>query len=77
MISAIVEPLRDPADLTGFDVAFLAVPPSAASDIVHARPGPLLIDLSAAGRMPSGASAGGNPHFGQGWDYQEGSEERA
>lgn len=49
-----VEPLRDPADLTGFDVAFLAVPPSAASEIIHARPGPLLIDLSAAGRMPSG-----------------------
>ncbi len=49
-----VEPLRDAADLTGFDVAFLAVPPSAAADIVRARPGPLLIDLSAAGRMPSG-----------------------
>jgi len=49
-----VHPLRDPADLTGFEVAFLAVPPSAASEIIHARPGPLLIDLSAAGRMPSG-----------------------
>src|SRR5208282_5222232 len=49
-----IEPLRHPADLAGFDVAFLAVPPSAATEIVRARPGPLLIDLSAAGRMPSG-----------------------
>jgi aspartate-semialdehyde dehydrogenase len=49
-----VHPLSDPADLVGFDLAFLAVPPGAASEIVRARPGPLLIDLSAAGRKPSG-----------------------
>lgn len=49
-----IEPLTDPGNLKGFDLAFLAVPPSAAGDIVRARPGPLLIDLSAAGRAPAG-----------------------
>lgn len=49
-----VHPLSDPADLIGFDLAFLAVPPGAASEIVRAHPGPLLIDLSATGRKPSG-----------------------
>jgi len=53
-----IEPLRDPADLTGFDIAFLAVPPSSAIEIVQAHPGPLLIDLSAAGRAPSGTLMG-------------------
>ena len=48
-----IYPLSDPTDLSGFEVAFLAVPSSAASAIVRARPGPLLIDLSAAGRAPS------------------------
>jgi aspartate-semialdehyde dehydrogenase len=49
-----VQSLNDPADLNGFDVAFLAVPPSAANDIIRARPGPLLIDLGTAAKVPSG-----------------------
>jgi len=49
-----IEPLTDPGNLKDFDLAFLAVPPSVAADIVRARPGPLLIDLSAAGRAPAG-----------------------
>jgi len=48
-----VQPLNDPADLRGFDVAFLAVPSSAAGDIIRARPDPLLIDLSTAAKVPS------------------------
>lgn len=40
-------------DLRSFDLAFLAVPERAAADIVAARPGPLLIDLSGATRTPS------------------------
>ena len=48
-----VAEFHDPAELSRFDVAFLAVPPSWAGDIVRARPGPLLIDLSAASRKPS------------------------
>ncbi len=49
-----VEEFSDPEELRGFDLAFLAVPERAVSDIVAARPGPLLIDLSGAMRMPSG-----------------------
>jgi len=49
-----VEELGDPAELRGFDLAFLAVPERTADDIIAARPGPLLIDLSGALRMPSG-----------------------
>ncbi len=49
----LVAELTNPADLAGFDLAFLAVSPGLASDIVRARPGPLLIDLSAAGRSAS------------------------
>ncbi|HUY17758.1 MAG TPA: Asd/ArgC dimerization domain-containing protein [Candidatus Binataceae bacterium] len=45
-----VAPLTAPADLAGFDLAFLAVSPSLAADIVRARPGPVLIDLSGAAR---------------------------
>jgi aspartate-semialdehyde dehydrogenase len=48
-----VAELTSPADLAGFDLAFLAVSPSLAADIVRARPGPVLIDLSAAGRNAS------------------------
>ncbi|HTW89934.1 MAG TPA: Asd/ArgC dimerization domain-containing protein [Candidatus Binataceae bacterium] len=48
-----VAEFNGPADLAGFDLAFLAVSPGLASDIVRARPGPLLIDLSAAGRIAS------------------------
>src|SRR5438132_1402039 len=47
------DPLSDISDLASFDLAFLAVPASAARDIVRARPGPILIDLSAATRVPS------------------------
>jgi len=49
----LVEALRDTEDLAAFDVAFLAVPESVAEDITRAAPGPLLIDLSGAGRSPS------------------------
>jgi aspartate-semialdehyde dehydrogenase len=37
--------------LAEFDIAFLAIPPQRAAEIVAARPGPLLIDLSAASRQ--------------------------
>ncbi len=43
-----VEEFGDPSELRGFDLAFLAVPERAATDIIALRPGPLLIDLSAA-----------------------------
>ena len=49
----LVEPLTSPADLRAFDLAFLAIPASAASEIVGAAPGPILIDLSSANRPPS------------------------
>lgn len=49
----LVEPLRDPDDLALFDLAFLAVPESAAAEITRAQPGPFLIDLSGAARHPS------------------------
>ncbi len=49
----LVEALRDPDDLAEFDVAFLAIPESAATEIVRADPGPVLIDLSGAARRPS------------------------
>jgi len=49
----LVEALRDPEDLAEFDLAFLAVPESAATEIVTAVPGPVLIDLSGATRNPS------------------------
>ena len=52
----IVAEFHDPAELSRFDVAFLAVAPSWAADIVRARPGPLLVDLSAALRAPGGSS---------------------
>jgi aspartate-semialdehyde dehydrogenase len=45
--------LREPSDLNRFDVALLAVPPSVAADIIRDRPGPALVDLSAAIRAPS------------------------
>jgi aspartate-semialdehyde dehydrogenase len=49
-----VEEFGDPSELRGFDLAFLAVPERTAADIIAARPGPLLIDLSGAMKMPSG-----------------------
>jgi aspartate-semialdehyde dehydrogenase len=49
-----VEKLENPAGLKDFDIAFLAVPEAFAAEIIAARPGPKLIDLSAAGRSPSG-----------------------
>ena len=49
-----VEELGDPADLHDFELAFLAVPDRVASEIILARPGPLLIDLSGAIKLPSG-----------------------
>ena len=49
----LVEALRDPEDLAEFDLAFLAIPESAATEITSAMPGPVLIDLSGATRSPS------------------------
>jgi aspartate-semialdehyde dehydrogenase len=49
----LVEPLSSPEALRNFDLAFLAIPASAASDIITAAPGPTLIDLSSANRTPS------------------------
>ncbi len=51
-----VEEFLGPDELRGFDLAFLAVPERLAREIVQARPGPVLIDLSAALRRP-------NPEF--------------
>ena len=50
-----VEPLVSPADLGGFDIGFLAVSQSTAAEIIRARPGPVLIDMSAAMRAPGAA----------------------
>lgn len=50
-----VNELEEPAQLAGVDLAFLAAPASVAAEIRRARPGPVLIDLSAAGRAPSNA----------------------
>ncbi len=49
-----VEELGSPAGLGAFDLVFLALPEDRAAEIVQARPGPLLIDLSGALRAPSG-----------------------
>jgi aspartate-semialdehyde dehydrogenase len=49
----LVEPLASPEDLRGFDLAFLAIPSDAASEIIIATPGPIIIDLSSANRTPS------------------------
>jgi aspartate-semialdehyde dehydrogenase len=49
-----VDEFAGPQDLSGFDVAFLAVPRDLAAEIRQAKPGPILIDLSAANRAPSG-----------------------
>jgi aspartate-semialdehyde dehydrogenase len=49
----LVEALANPADLRGFDLAFLAIPAPRAAEIIAAQPGPVLIDLSAANRPPS------------------------
>jgi aspartate-semialdehyde dehydrogenase len=48
-----VAEFHEPVELSRFDIAFLAVAPSWAADIVRARPGPLLVDLSAALRAPA------------------------
>ncbi len=44
-------------DLSAFDIAFLAIPANAAQEIIEARPGPVLIDLSAATLTPHDAVA--------------------
>jgi aspartate-semialdehyde dehydrogenase len=49
----LVHALRSPRSLDGFDIAFLAIPERVALEITAARPVPILIDLSAAGRAPS------------------------
>ena len=47
-----VAEFHEPAELSRFDIAFLAVAPSRAAELVRAHPGPLLVDLSAARRAP-------------------------
>jgi len=51
----LIDRFEDPGDLSGYDVAFLAVPEDPALEIIIARPGPLLIDLSACSRAPTDA----------------------
>jgi aspartate-semialdehyde dehydrogenase len=51
----LVEEYSAPSALAGFDVAFLAAPEDVARQVAAAAPGPLLIDLSAASRLPSHA----------------------
>ena len=48
----IVSELHAPADLSRFDIVYLAVSRSWAADIARAHPGPLMVDLSAASRAP-------------------------
>src|SRR6266481_9115173 len=48
----LVEALESPDVLRDFDLAFLAIPPARAAEIVAAQPGPRLIDLSAAHQAP-------------------------
>ena len=42
----LVEALESPDALRDFDLAFLAIPPARAAEIVAAQPGPRLVDLS-------------------------------
>ena len=49
----LVESLESPEGLREFDLAFLAIPAPRAAEIVAARPGPRLIDLSGATQAPS------------------------
>jgi aspartate-semialdehyde dehydrogenase len=53
--AALVEELASSSALTDFDIAFLATPGECAAEIVVSRPGPVLIDLSAAKRAPTAA----------------------
>jgi aspartate-semialdehyde dehydrogenase len=48
--------LKALSELAAFDIAFLAIPESKAAEIIEARPGPILIDLSAAMRLPLDAA---------------------
>jgi aspartate-semialdehyde dehydrogenase len=51
----LVEEFSGSPALAGLDLAFLAVPEEVAREIADAAPGPLLVDLSAATRLPSAA----------------------
>jgi aspartate-semialdehyde dehydrogenase len=44
-------------DLSGFDIAFLAIPADASTALIDAKPGPVLIDLSAATLPPHDEAA--------------------
>ncbi|HLW69551.1 MAG TPA: hypothetical protein VKS22_02910 [Candidatus Binataceae bacterium] len=44
-------------ELAEFDIVFLAIPAERAAEIIAARPGPILIDLSAASQQPLNALA--------------------
>jgi len=48
----LVEALESPDTLRDFDLAFLAIPPARAAEIVAAQTGPRLIDLSRASEPP-------------------------
>jgi len=52
----LVAQLGAPSDLADFDIAFLALPQDGAGEIIAARPGPVLVDLSAAMRPPLDAA---------------------
>jgi aspartate-semialdehyde dehydrogenase len=54
-VECTVSALHDPEELAAFDVAFLALPEIGAAEILEAAPGPVLIDLSGAGRAASRA----------------------
>jgi aspartate-semialdehyde dehydrogenase len=51
----LVAELASSGALADFDIAFLAIPAGRAAEIVASRPGPVLIDLSAAQRAPTAA----------------------
>ncbi len=51
----LIEQFEDAGDLARYDVAFLAVPEDPALEIINARPGPMLIDLSGCSRAPTDA----------------------
>ncbi|HVN64056.1 MAG TPA: hypothetical protein VMT58_05430 [Candidatus Binataceae bacterium] len=59
----LVETFTGGADLSGVDIAFLALPASKAAEIIAGQPGPILIDLSAASRSPNPQIALAAPGF--------------
>ncbi|MGH7906788.1 MAG: Asd/ArgC dimerization domain-containing protein [Candidatus Binataceae bacterium] len=56
-----VNALTQMTDLADLDLLFLAAPPSVNADVIRARPGPILIDLSANFGANLTANPGANP----------------